>query len=67
MDNIKSQKDKLTKFPYFQILDWMYKDLYLSGNALVIFEYIFSKWSVISLCIGKNKNFEKRGIFKTLV
>lgn len=37
MDDIKSQEDKLTKFPYFQILEWMHKDLHLSGNAIVIF------------------------------
>ena len=41
MDDIKSQEEKLTKFPYFQILEWMYKDLRLFGNALVIFGYMY--------------------------
>ena len=61
MDDIKSQEDKLTKFPYFQILEWMYKDLHLSGNALVIFGYMFREW----IYYQKNK-FNKTRIAKEL-
>lgn len=61
MDDIKSQEDKLTKFPYFQILEWMYKDLHLSGNALVIFGYMLREW----IYYQKNK-FNKTKIAKEL-
>lgn len=59
MEDIKSQEDKLTKFPYFPILEWMYEDLRLSGNTLIIFAYIFRE------CVYFNRNsFNKTKIAK---
>lgn len=44
MDSIESEYGKLNKFPYFTIYEWMYDDLGLSANPLIIFGYIYREF-----------------------
>ncbi len=61
MDSIESEFGKLNKFPYVTIYEWMYDDLGLSANPLVIFAYIYREF------VNYNKTkFNKTEIAKKL-